>query len=600
MLPRMDESPKIDSQMILPDNLNLSHFTDAELAELDFLLREDQRLSQMTADEAVMAEERTRLERSPAAFFREAWKLLEPGKDIEWSWHYDMIGEYLQACYQRQITRLVINVPYRTSKSNQVTICWPAWCWARNQTLRFVSSSYSDELSTDHSIKRRALIESQWYQRLWPVTFTRDTNRQDQYKNSSQGEMIATSVTGTTMGRGGDFLIADDSLNAKEAGSKAAQNRLHRWFPWFKGRLDDPAHGGIVVIEQRTNMNDLTGYLIANEGLKEKGGQWTHVIVPTECELTTTYTYPVTGHVHVREAGDVLQPNRHTPEVIKSRKVHASTWATQDQQRPAPDEGIIFKRAWWKYYQAPPSKFDQIITSWDFAVEGEQRNDFNAGICLARVDADTYVIDLVKERLAFTDQLHLFKNFAAKHHYATRHLLEKKANGPAIINMVHSQISGVLAIEPQGSKEQRAQAASPDCESGNVYLPEGAPWVADFIQSMGDFPNGANDDDVDCFAQGINWLRTHVYSYGLIAYVTRYQLQKKKEEIEYMESAKTMTKPDTGHQTIQCVVESCKSRTVVRIGNSYRCNSCGHTWPAREVGQPDAKLFERNGQNMRK
>jgi len=592
----------------LPANLDLSLLTDAELAELDFLLREDQRFEKMSDEEAALAAERVRLERSPAAFFREAWKLLEPGKEIEWSWHYDLMGEYLEACYLRQIKRLIISVPYRTAKSSYVTISWPAWVWARNSTLRFLAASYSKDLSSDHSIKRRALIESQWYQSLWPIAFTRDTNRQDQYKNSSQGEMISTSVgAATTTGRGGDFLILDDSMNADEARSKTAQASLHYWYAntWLK-RLNDPAQSVMIVIEQRTGVNDMTGWLIDNEGLKDKGGPWEHLVIQTECEQTTVYTYPRTGKIHVREQGDVLQPKRHTPEVIKARKVHTQSWATQDQQRPTPDEGIIFKRDWWKYYTSPPTKFDQIITTWDFAVEGEQKNDFNCGICMGRVGADTFLIDLFMEQLPFTQQLQAFKNFAAKHHYASRHLVEKKANGPAIINTISSTISGVIAIEPQGSKEQRAQAASPDCESGNVYLPEGAPWVADFVQHMADFPAAAHDDDTDAFSQGINWLRKHAYSYGLIAYVTRYQVKVEQEKKEYMDSAKDMTKPVTGHQTITCPKVNgdgtvCGARTVVRIGNSYRCNACGNTWPVQDAAQPDSKLFERSGLNgMRK
>lgn len=484
-----------------------------------------------------------------------------------------------------------------THNSSYVTVSWPAWCWANDQTTRFLLGSFSDDLSTDLSIKRRSLIQSAWYQRLWRIPLSRDTNRQDQYKNENQGEMIATSVGGTATGRGGNFLILDDSLKAKEAKSKLKQKELHDWYKstWVR-RLNDPANSVMVVIEQRTSMNDITGWLIENEGLLDSGGQWEHLVVPTECETVTKYTYPMTGRIHVREVGDILQPKRHTPDVIRNRKIYATQWATQDQQRPSPEGGSIFKTEWWKYYDAAPSKWDQVITTWDFAVEGEDRNDFNCGICMGRIGADTYLIDFVMKRLAFTQQLQAFKNFAAAHPYATRHLVEKKANGPAIINSLHSIISGVIAIEPQGSKEQRADAASPDCESGNVHLPNGAPWVHQFVQNLGDFPLGANDDDVDAFSQGINWLRTHVYAYGLIAYV---KAQTEKNRIEAMEYA-NMGKPDAGNNRATCPI--CKATTVVRIAQTMKCNSCQATWPAgKALGEMPTNTYLRpTGPGMRK
>src|SRR5258707_306065 len=121
----------------LPD---LSQMTDAEILELQFLAEQRDRLAQMTEQEQALQEERVKLQRSPAEFFRASWQVLEPGKPIEWSWHYDLIGEYLHAAFLRQITRLIINVPYRTSKSNQATISFPAWCWTIKPELCFLGA----------------------------------------------------------------------------------------------------------------------------------------------------------------------------------------------------------------------------------------------------------------------------------------------------------------------------------------------------------------------------------------------------------------------------------------------------------------------------
>jgi predicted phage terminase large subunit-like protein len=55
---------------------------------------------------------------------------------------------------------------------------------------------------------------------------------------------------------------------------------------------------------------------------------------------------------------------------------------------------------------------------------------------------------------------------------------------------------------PDGGKIARAQAVSPQVESGNVYLPHPAiaPWVEAFVDELAAFPNGKHDDQVDSFS----------------------------------------------------------------------------------------------------
>jgi hypothetical protein len=76
------------------------------------------------------------------------------------------------------------------SKSLGLNVFFPAWVWANNPDVdgkhpdnairkdcwlgpgvRFAYLSYDAELSTNHSIKCRQLIESPWYQDLWRERF---------------------------------------------------------------------------------------------------------------------------------------------------------------------------------------------------------------------------------------------------------------------------------------------------------------------------------------------------------------------------------------------------------------------------------------------
>ena len=82
-------------------------------------------------------------------------------------------------------------------------------------------------------------------------------------------------------------------------------------------------------------------------------------------------------------------------------------------------------------------------------------------------------------------------------------LIEDKANGPAIIDTIGKELPGVIAIEPQGSKQARAEAVVPLFQAGNVLLPhpDEEPWVEAFIHEWLSVPTGAFWDQVDASAQ---------------------------------------------------------------------------------------------------
>ena len=64
-----------------------------------------------------------------AGFTKEAWCILQPGRPLIWSWHYDYLCELLTLVKRRILRRVIINVPPRTLKSMLVTIIYPVWTW---------------------------------------------------------------------------------------------------------------------------------------------------------------------------------------------------------------------------------------------------------------------------------------------------------------------------------------------------------------------------------------------------------------------------------------------------------------------------------------
>lgn len=500
--------------------LDLSGLSREEQAELR------QRLEGRAVYEASSSEERRKLiyrsslEADFGVFVRAAWHVIRPGQELKWSWHYDLVSEYLTLVYERKIRRLIINVPPRTLKSIQATVMFPVWVWTKQATHNFACSSYSGELSTEHSVMRRTIIESDWFRSLWGdrIWLATDQNQKTKYKNNVEGQMIATSVGGTATGLGGDTLILDDGMSPKQAASEAERKTACDWFDnTWRSRLNDPATGAHIIVEQRTSQKDISGHLLSAEK-----SEWTHLCLPLEATKPERWEFPVSGRVVERETGDVLQSDRFPPEVVASAKKRSRVFGAQYQQDPAPDGGIIFQRRWWKYYEVRPAEFDSINQSWDMSFKKTSDSDHVVGQVWGRRGGEHFLIDQVRERMSFTEAKKAVTNMKARYPKTERILIEDKANGPAIIDALKEKISGIIAIQANDSKASRAEAASADVESGNVYLPgpEDTPpqWVADYVEEHAKFDGqpGGEDDQVDATSHYLNWSRTRMN--GLLGY----------------------------------------------------------------------------------
>lgn len=115
-----------------------------------------------------------------AAFAQRGFRIIDPAR-LQWNWHHDLITEYLVLAAQRKIKRLAIAIPPRGLKSKLVSVLFPAWVWITSPHESFICAGHSASLSTEFSVTRRQLLESRWFQRLWPgvVEFRGDANRQD-------------------------------------------------------------------------------------------------------------------------------------------------------------------------------------------------------------------------------------------------------------------------------------------------------------------------------------------------------------------------------------------------------------------------------------
>lgn len=158
-----------------------------------------------------------------------------------------------------------------------------------------------------------------------------------------------------------------------------------------------------------------------------------------------------------------------------------------------------------------PDNFDEQLQSWDMAFKDTETSAFVVGQVWAKKDADKFLLDQARARLNFPKTVEAVVNLSAKWPKAIAKLVEDRANGSAVIQTLQSKLAGLIAIEPDGSKEARAHAVSPQVESGNVYLPHPliADWVDDLMAECGAFPNASDADQVDSLTQALIRLELH-------------------------------------------------------------------------------------------
>ncbi len=456
-----------------------------------------------------------RLAEDFSAFVKKAWTVLHPGRRLIWSWHYDYLCEALTLVKQRRLLRVIVNVPPRTLKSTIITIAYPVWVWLTEPGHNFMAASYSMDLSTEHSVMRRKLLQSAWFQRLWGDRFTMsaDRNQVGQFMNDRGGQMIATSVGATAWGRGCDTAILDDPVTPDQAVSDAERTRANNWIDTtLRSRLNDPATGAIILVMQRLHELDPTGYL-----LEQEPGVWTHIRIPLEAEEDERWVFPISGRVVRRGRGEILQPERFLPAVVAEKRSRRSVFAAQYQQSPAPVEGNMIKRSEVRYYgginprtgQADdklPENFDLKLISVDCAFKDLANSDFVAISVIGIKGPRRFLLNVVNKHLDAAATEAEIRRQRDAHRPICAVLVEDKANGPAVIQRLKLNVPGVIAINPQGGKTARMFAAAAEWQSGDWLVDRRAAWTEPFIEQITMFPNARNDDMCDSMSQAACWL----------------------------------------------------------------------------------------------
>ena len=333
-----------------------------------------------------------KLTSSPLLFTRYFYKK-RFGRKFIVSRHHEKIADVLNRVIQGELTRVIINLPPRYSKTELCVKNFIAQGLAINPAAKFIHLSGSDELARDNSEEVRDLVKSEEYQSVFPyVQVKRDSDSKKKWYTTSGGGVYATSAAGQVTGFGAgavdnendfdDFfpnditkfsgaIIIDDPIKPEDANSDTLRDRVNNRFETTIRSRVNSRHTPIVIIMQRLHLDDLCGYLIDLEGDIKDGGEWYVLSLPA---------------IYINEEGreSALWPFKHTlDELKKLRRANEAVFDSQYMQDPMPKEGLLFPLDELNFYD--PESVDLTASEYSIlqADPADKGDDF--GSALGRV-----------------------------------------------------------------------------------------------------------------------------------------------------------------------------------------------------------------------
>ena len=410
---------------------------------------------------------------------------------------------------------LLISTPPQVGKSVTITETLPSWYLGRNQSHRVIEISYNSDFAKRFGHRNRDKLNEFGY--IFGTGVSSETKAVDNFElTNKRGSMLSTGVTSGVTGNPCELMIIDDPIkNREEADSDVIRRKLfEEWLNSYKTRL--AAGAKVIVIQTRWHEDDLFGRL-------------------SHDPFATVLNFPMEaeeGDLLGREKGEPL-----VPEIGKDAKwlesfKHGVTegdlqsegesglraWNALYQGRPTSLEGNLIRREWWqKYEYTDDLTFEHLLMSVDAAFKDYETSDYVVIQIWGKRGPNMYLVHQVRKHLNFQATMDTIVQLKALY-LVKEILIEDKANGSAIIQVLRRKIEGIIPVEPRGSKESRVNAISFAIESGNVFVPSNKKYTKEFIEECSQFPNGRHDDMVDAMSQALSRL---IWRQGKRAYRKR-------------------------------------------------------------------------------
>lgn len=466
-------------------------------------------------------------------FFIEFWPEVvhEP---LQLNWHIRYLCDRMQKCAERVFRNepkkydLICNVPPGSSKSSVVSIMFPAWVLCRMPSARSLCVSHTSELVLDLSRKSRDVVRCEKYracfgkERVWqgvkqrPVILSEDQDTKGYWATTEGGFRLCSTIGGRVpTGFHAHFLLVDDPLDPKQAGSEHDIREANRWMSEvLPSRKVDKRISFMALIMQRLHQDDPTGNRLENK----KAGRIFHVCLPAELNSNVK---PVKLRDYYVEG--LLDPIRLPRSVLEEQEGELGdfAYAGQYDQNPVPFSGGLFR--WEKFnMESPPpyTAFKRIVRAWDTASGIKDYHAFTAGVKMGVTkDNHFWILDVIRGRWRSEQREAIILQTARMDGKNVKIILEQQGAGSGldVVQATIRNLAGfhVVADKPTGEKHVRAIPFSVQVNNANVYLSGGAPWIQEYVAEIRYFPNSKWKDQVDASSSAFLDLTKHRVVGGL-------------------------------------------------------------------------------------
>ena len=434
--------------------------------------------------------------------------------------HHRHIAKKFNKLATGEITRLIVNMPPRHTKSEFASYLLPAWMVGRNPKLKIIQATHTGELAIRFGRKAKHLIDSQEYAKIFKTKLQEDSKAAGRWETAQGGEYFAAGVGGAITGRGADLLIIDDPHSEQDAMSETSLENAYEWYTSGPRQRLQPG-GKIILVMTRWSTKDLTGILLKKQG-DIKADEWEVVEFPAILDEDTKKPKSVwPEYWNIEE----LEKVKATLPVAK--------WNAQWMQKPTSEEGALIKREWWRKWDkeyVPP--LQHVIQSYDTAFLKKETADFSAittwGVFTPNDDSgpNLILLDCIKGRWEFPE---LRRRALANYKYWDPEtvLIEAKAAGLPLTYELRAMDIPVVNFTPSkgNDKHARVNSVAPLFESGMIWAPT-QKFADEVIEECAAFPHGDHDDLVDSMTQAVMRFRQG----GLIQHPEDYKDPKKMDQ----------------------------------------------------------------------
>lgn len=488
--------------------INPAHSTDDDLFLLEELLQED------------MYE---RSEKSLYQFFINFWNTFDPQALVP-NWHLECLCEHIEAALRRDLRRLIINIPPRSSKSTTASISAPAWWWVDNPDEKFWLISHSAKLYMQNIVYGRRILDHPLYKNRWldptnkdnyRYSLSKDVNTKTRIENNEGGYILGGSPTAGALGMGYTVAVLDDILDSEESNNPEAIEAVNRWYTQtFLNRSNDVKNDVQIIVMQRLHENDITAYVQKTYPEQD----WFVLNLPAKYVPERTFISPIGYNDKRTLRNQLLDPIRLPEEFLLTQSKDVLVYNTRYQQDPeSTREGNLVKSEWLREVDYKPINYSVMITVWDLSITDNPSSNYTVGLVLCKFNDEYHIIDMWRKQCEIPEQLDAIRKLRKKYPKSIIGI-EARANGHAAMSMLRREIPNIYAFEPRkfgGHKEQRLGAVlqyfrdkkvciynpfTPDTKVEPTYEPEV------IKKELKSFPLGIDDDIVDCVAYGINYL----------------------------------------------------------------------------------------------